>query len=117
LRPARIRIRQRGSNGLSPWRENSLLNSSIACTKIIAAFAEEEVTKLRGEIFFIDTMHLIYTPARELDWPAHSKIVLQNPAEFGMFERRNLAAPTQFGDNSQNYNASGHLALHGTPYT
>src|SRR5262249_10902284 len=90
---------------------------TLPSDKIIAAFAKQEVTKSCGEIFFIDTVHLVNAPAREFNRPPHPEIVFQNPAKFGTLERRNLAAPTQFGDYRQNHDAGGHLALHGASYT
>jgi hypothetical protein len=63
------------------------------------------------EIFCIDAMHLVDARAGKFDWPAHSEIVLQNPAEFDVSKRTRYVAPTDFLDESQNDRAASGLAM------
>src|SRR5580704_8570461 len=65
------------------------------------------------EIFFIDAMHLVDARAGKLDWPAHAKIVFQNPAEFNVSNQTRFTAPPHFLDESQNDRAAGGRAVQG----
>jgi len=48
----------------------------------------DEATISGSEVFFIDPMHFVNGRSRKLDSPPHPKIVLQNPAEFDLLDRR-----------------------------